>query len=73
MDPDRDVLMGLLFECNGRTAYLEDRRMDEVEAMDEQINGPFAGFFSNGELGAIEGNYATANFVTVSSLIIYED
>lgn len=70
---DRSVAFGLVFECAGRTLALQEKKLDEVEEICNMINGPFAGFFSYGEIGGLKKDMCTANFLTISSLIIYDD
>lgn len=73
VEEDRDVAFALVFECAGRDLALQEDELEEVEALQNAINGPFAGFFSYGEIGGLEKDMCTANFFTVTSLVVYDD
>ncbi len=73
IDTDRTVTFGLVFECAGRLLALQEENHDEVDALCRLIDGPFAGFFSYEEIGGLADGMCTANFFTVTSLIVYEE
>ncbi|MFQ3308127.1 MAG: hypothetical protein ACI977_000349 [Candidatus Nanohaloarchaea archaeon] len=68
-----DIIMALVFECAGRAMTLGDELEKELEALQNNLNGSFAGFFSYGEIGGTSEDFCTSNFLTVTSLIITEN
>ena len=69
---DNDIGFAMLFDCSLRWMRLEDKTEKEIKIIKENIDAPFAGFYTYGEIGAPKHGNCSLHNISVSSLVVYD-
>lgn len=69
---DNDIGFALLFDCSLRWMKLKEKTRKEIDIIKENIDSPFAGFYTYGEIGSHRGGNPSLHNLSVSSLVVYD-